>query len=58
MRTRWILTLAAVAISSAAMVQAPKHLNPVVDLLAQKKAVFGLYAPANRRAGTWRRRAR
>lgn len=51
MRTRWILTLAAVAVSSAAMVQAPKHLNPVVDLLAQKKAVFGLYAPANRRPG-------
>ena len=49
MRTRWILTLAAVAISSAAMVQAPRHLNPVVDLLSQKKAVFGLYAPANRR---------
>lgn len=33
------------------MVQAPRHLNPVVDLLAQKKAVFGLYAPANRRPG-------
>jgi 4-hydroxy-2-oxoheptanedioate aldolase len=31
------------------MVQAPRHLNPVVDLLAQKKAVFGLYAPANPR---------
>ncbi len=53
MRIRWIpvLTVAAVAVSSAAMVQAPRHLNPVVDLLAQKKAVFGLYAPANRRAG-------
>ena len=53
MRIRWIpvLTVAAVAASSAAMVQAPRHLNPVVDLLAQKKAVFGLYAPANRRAG-------
>ena len=25
------------------------HLNPVVDLLASGKAVFGLYAPANRR---------
>lgn len=33
------------------MVQSPRHLNPVVDLLAQKKAVFGLYAPANRRPG-------
>ena len=53
MRIRWIpvLTVAAVAASSAAMVQAPRHLNPVVDLLAQKKAVFGLYAPANRRPG-------
>ena len=51
MRIRWILTLAAVVVSSAATVQAPKHLNPVVDLLAQKKAVFGLYAPANRRPG-------
>jgi 4-hydroxy-2-oxoheptanedioate aldolase len=50
-RTRWILTLAALTLSSAAMVQAPRHLNPVVDLLAQKKAVFGLYAPANRRPG-------
>ena len=53
MRIRWIpfLAVAAVAVSSAAMVQAPRHLNPVVDLLAQKKAVFGLYAPANRRPG-------
>lgn len=51
MRTRWMLMLAAVVVSSIAMVQAPKHLNPVVDLLAQKKAVFGLYAPANRRPG-------
>jgi 4-hydroxy-2-oxoheptanedioate aldolase len=48
-RSRWILALAAVSVSSAAMVQAPRHLNPVVDLLAQKKAVFGLYAPANPR---------
>lgn len=51
MRTRWILVLAAVTVSSAAMVQAPRHLNPVMDLLSQKKAVFGLYAPANRRPG-------
>jgi len=50
-RTRWILVLAAVTVSSAAMVQAPRHLNPVMDLLSQKKAVFGLYAPANRRPG-------
>ena len=51
MRARVILLIVAVAVSSAAMVQAPHHLNPVVDLLAQKKAVFGLYAPANRRPG-------
>ena len=51
MRARVILLIVAVVVSSAAMVQAPRHLNPVVDLLAQKKAVFGLYAPANRRPG-------
>lgn len=51
MRTRWFLSLTALTISSVAMAQAPRHLNPVVDLLAQKKAVFGLYAPANRRPG-------
>jgi 4-hydroxy-2-oxoheptanedioate aldolase len=31
--------------------QAPKHFNPMVDLLAAKKPVFGLYAPSNRRPG-------
>lgn len=51
MRTRSILILATIVVSSVAMVQKPGHLNPVVDLLAQKKAVFGLYAPANRRPG-------
>lgn len=49
MRLPWFVAIAAVAISGVAMVQAPAHLNPVVDLLAQKKAVFGLYAPSNRR---------
>jgi 2-keto-3-deoxy-L-rhamnonate aldolase RhmA len=29
--------------------QQPKHFNPVVDLLAQHKSVFGLYIPANPR---------
>ncbi len=28
-----------------------QHLNPVIDLLAAKKPVFGLYAPSNRRGG-------
>lgn len=51
MLTRWLPVLGALTISSVAMVQAPRHLNPVVDLLVQKKAVFGLYAPANRRPG-------
>ena len=49
MRIRWLPVLCALTVSSVAMVQSPRHLNPVVDLLAQKKAVFGLYAPANRR---------
>ncbi|MGH9174481.1 MAG: aldolase/citrate lyase family protein, partial [Vicinamibacterales bacterium] len=33
--------------------QAPStpRLNPVIELLEQKKAVFGLYAPSNRRPG-------
>jgi 2-keto-3-deoxy-L-rhamnonate aldolase RhmA len=50
-RIRWFVTLSAITLSSVATAQAPRHLNPVVDLLAQKKAVFGLYAPANRRPG-------
>ena len=50
-RTRWLLILASTTLSSVAVAQGPRHLNPVVDLLAQKKAVFGLYAPANRRPG-------
>ncbi|HEX6316181.1 MAG TPA: aldolase/citrate lyase family protein, partial [Gemmatimonadaceae bacterium] len=51
MRSSVVLVLSAAAIASLGLVQAPQHLNPVVDLLAQKKAVFGLYAPANRRPG-------
>ena len=31
--------------------QGQQHLNPVVDLLAQRKPVFGVYAPRNPRAG-------
>ena len=33
-----------------AIAQAKPHLNPVVDLLAQKKPVFGVYGPRNPRA--------
>jgi 4-hydroxy-2-oxoheptanedioate aldolase len=51
-RIRWLLIPAFIAAAGGvSMVQAPRHLNPVVDLLSQKKAVFGLYAPANRRPG-------
>jgi len=42
---------AALAIGAvlAASVQARPHLNPVVDLLAKKQPVFGIYAPRNAR---------
>ena len=36
-------------VASAAYAQA--HLNPVIDVLAARKPVFGVYAPANRRGG-------
>lgn len=52
MRERTLLTVAVAALTlvgSVGMVQGTKHLNPVIDLLAAKKPVFGLYAPANRR---------
>ena len=52
-RSSWLLSAMAVL----TLVQRPApvaaqatHLNPVVDLLAAGKPVFGLYAPANRRA--------
>ena len=32
-------------------VEAPKRLNPMIDLMVAKKPVFGLYAPSNRRFG-------
>lgn len=37
------------ALGAAALAQGPRHLNPVVDLLAQKKPVFGVYGPRNPR---------
>jgi 2-keto-3-deoxy-L-rhamnonate aldolase RhmA len=33
------------------LAQSKQRLNPVIDLLVQKKPVFGLYFPSNRRAG-------
>lgn len=44
------LALTALACASLASSAAAQRLNPVIDLLEQKKPVFGLYAPANPRA--------
>jgi 2-keto-3-deoxy-L-rhamnonate aldolase RhmA len=52
-RTRFIAFAAALT-ALAGVGPAPaqaQHLNPLVDLLAAKQPVFGLYAPANPRAG-------
>jgi hypothetical protein len=48
-----VATVLIVGLGSLAMGQAPRksRLNPVIDLLEQKKPVFGLYAPSNRRGG-------
>lgn len=52
MRARAVMMSAVVmAAGTLATAQAPKHFNPMVDLLAAKKPVFGLYAPSNRRMG-------
>jgi 2-keto-3-deoxy-L-rhamnonate aldolase RhmA len=49
-RARWLLAIG--ALFAAIPADAPaQHLNPLVDLLAAKKPVFGLYAPANPRGG-------
>src|SRR6186997_351014 len=58
MHSRLISTAACLSVlgGALALAQTPaakpevwKHHNPVIDLLEQKKAVFGLYAPSNRR---------
>ena len=53
MRNRLLLTLiGSAAVTGFVIAQgASQRLNPVVDLLIQKKPVFGLYAPSNRRPG-------
>ena len=52
MRTPILVAVAALtALTGAASPARAQHLNPLVDLLAAKKPVFGLYAPANPRAG-------
>jgi 4-hydroxy-2-oxoheptanedioate aldolase len=49
----WTAFGMAAAIGAAVPAQTPKnpHLNPMIELHAQKKPLFGLYAPANRGAG-------
>jgi 4-hydroxy-2-oxoheptanedioate aldolase len=46
-----VMSAAALAAGVMVMAQAPKRFNPMVELLAAKKPVFGLYAPSNRRFG-------
>lgn len=53
MRSTWLLSATAalaVGVLPPAPAAAQNRLNPVIDLLAAGKPVFGLYAPANRRA--------
>ncbi len=51
MRMRWILTAtAASTFLQPDVAIGQQHQNPVIDLLSANKPVFGLYAPANRRA--------
>lgn len=51
MRTRTGVLIGVVMLGSLAMTQTPRRFNPVIELLEQKRPVFGLYAPANPRAG-------
>jgi 4-hydroxy-2-oxoheptanedioate aldolase len=45
-----MLTIAAIStIGTIGFRKAQQHFNPVVELLAQKKPVFGVYIPSNRR---------
>jgi 4-hydroxy-2-oxoheptanedioate aldolase len=57
LRTSWVVTIAAgTMLGGLGLQQQQRHLNPVVDLLAKKQPVFGLYAPANPRVGGGRGR--
>ena len=52
MRARVVLMSAALVTAGTMIAgQAPKRLNPMIELMAAKKPVFGLYAPSNRRMG-------
>jgi len=45
-----LLVIAASLLGALGLTQGPRHLNPVVDLLAAHKPVFGVYGPRNPRA--------
>lgn len=52
MRSRWMLSASAtlaLGVIPFPAAHAQQRLNPVIDLVAAGKPVFGLYAPANRR---------
>lgn len=51
MRAVLAMTVVAVAAGAVATAQTPARFNPMVESLAAKKPVFGLYAPSNRRFG-------
>ncbi len=45
----FVTAAVAAAVAAPLHAQGAPHLNPLVDLLAARKPVFGLYAPSNRR---------
>jgi len=49
----WAAVGIVIAMGTSAPARSPKsaHLNPMIELHVQKKPLFGLYAPANRRTG-------
>ena len=52
MRSRsWVAAVGVAVIGAASVGQGQRntHLNPMIELLAQKKPIFGLYAPSNPR---------
>ena len=52
MRSPLMLTITAAAVlGGLGLQQSQRRLNPVIQVLEQKKPVFGVYAPANRRGG-------
>src|SRR5438270_7561202 len=51
-RSQVMLTMAVVSVlGGLGLAPNQRRLNPVVEVLAAKKPVFGLYAPSNRRGG-------